>query len=93
MKKPTKRKTDLIRHVFHPTSALSDIMVKIKKYEYKMVSNSTLPKIDTVFYSFEENKKVSIKKLGEQGWELCAIQAENSCSGWKMYFKREIIKP
>ena len=68
-------------------------MVK-RKWEYKMIELHGLEDLGVCYSSMVEGNKNQItkqlKKLGEQGWEMCGIASESSNSEWQVFFKREL---
>lgn len=69
----------------------------MKKWEYKVLMGNVNNDVDTpmIDSSAEGWSEISLKSLGEQGWELVSVtdcdDEENSIREWKLlYFKREI---
>jgi len=69
----------------------------MKKWEYKILMGNVNNDVETLMIdsSTEETPEISLKNLGEQGWELISVtdcdNEENDIREWKLlYFKREI---
>jgi len=58
-----------------------------------MVHFHALSELGKCYSSLDGNENQvtrNLEELGEQGWEMCGLAAENSSSHWCVFLKREV---